>query len=227
VRLQRLALLKDLDVAVERPQGKGPGGDAPEFFAYFFPGLLLFSLLFLAQSIEGRAMRDRFAGIHRRIAASPVSPAKRLAAEGLLTFLGAFASSVLVLVAAVALFGIRVHAPAGVAILLAGFCLFASGFVKFIFAGAKSQRAASAVGMVTILLLSLLGGGFAPVAIYPAGLARLAGWSPVGAASLGLVDLLALGRGTRDVVGPIAGIWGWALLMAFLGLLRVRRLREE
>ena len=223
-KLRRMALVRDLDLAVERPESKGAGaGSSPEFFAYFFPGLLLFSLLFLGENIETRAMRDRIAGRARRVAAAPVHPAQVVAAEtalGLVTTLGA---SVLVLAFGGVFFGIRPSDPLGVAVVLLGYCLFAVGLAKFIFAGAKSLRTAGTVASVVTIMLALFGGGFAPIEIYPSGIAAVSRWTPLGAANVALVDLLAKHSGLAAVAVPAAIVWAWAA--AFLGLGLARRWR--
>ena len=58
--------LSDLTVGVQRPGQSaaqtGFGNDPGQFFAYVFPGLVIFGLMFIAQSLAMRLMRDRLRG---------------------------------------------------------------------------------------------------------------------------------------------------------------------
>jgi hypothetical protein len=73
-RLTGLSALGDGQVTVVRPTGRQEStfGRRPgEFFAYVFPGLLIFGLMFISQSLALRLMRIAFK------ASSVVSPSRR------------------------------------------------------------------------------------------------------------------------------------------------------
>ena len=48
------------------------GSNPRQFFAYVFPGLAIFALMFIAQSLAIRLLRDRLKGLQRRLAVTPV-----------------------------------------------------------------------------------------------------------------------------------------------------------
>src|SRR5262249_33196905 len=64
-RLRGLTSVANLTVTTIRPTGEaeGAGGNPKRFFAYIFPGLVIFGVMFLSQSLAPRLMRDRVRGV--------------------------------------------------------------------------------------------------------------------------------------------------------------------
>ena len=66
-RLNGLTAVGNLTVTPVRPTGQteGPGADAKQFFAFIFPGLVIFGVMFISQSLALRLLRDRVRGVER------------------------------------------------------------------------------------------------------------------------------------------------------------------
>jgi ABC-2 type transport system permease protein len=65
------------------------------------------------------------------------------------------------------IFGIRWEKPLAMAAVILTFGLFASGFMAFLAALARSERRASAVNSVVVMCLSFVGGSFFPASQLP------------------------------------------------------------
>jgi ABC-2 type transport system permease protein len=229
--LGRVDGLQDLSLDVIRPsgekvQGLDPGASPGAFFAFIFPGLVTFAVLFLAQSLALRLLRDRLAGLQRRVAVAPVS-AGAISAGGLLYLLIGLAALLVVLgLIGTLLFGIPQRGPASLALLSLGLVVFAAGLQLAIVSASRQDGGAQAVSSIVILVLSLLGGTFVPVEAYPAALRGLAQSLPNGAVQKGLVDVLVHARGLADVAAHVVTVWTWGLgVLAVAFLLERRRLR--
>ncbi len=227
VRLGSLQGLSAISVAVRRP-GKasaqtGFGTDPKQFFAYVFPGLTVFALLFIAQAFAIRLLRDRMRGLQRRIAMTPV-PAASVAAGGAIYMVtGLFVLLLVLAVMGVLVFRIELSSPAALLPLGVGFALFAAGLHLLAIALAKSDRGAQFVGGVVILVISLLGGTFVPAESLPAALQSVAMALPNGAAQQGFIDVLVHGQGPAGVGGRLAVVWGWGVFTLAAALIAERR----
>ncbi len=217
LRLDRLSMLEQNSVVVQRPNAAPETGmgfkNRAEFFAMFFPGLAIFALFFLAQSLALGLLRDRVRGVERRIT---VTPASRLAvaAGGAAYMVSAVFASLLVLAAiGVVVFGITLRHPLTLALIGAGFALFASGLHLLVVSVAESDRGAGFVSTAVMLIFMMLGGTFIPADSFPAWLRIVSFRVPNGAAQQAFIEVLARGK-TFTAVGPLLAVtWAWAILM--------------
>lgn len=220
-RFEKLGAVADLDLDVQRPAPK-PGhpattGNAPNFFAYFLPGLVVFSLLMVGQGFERRYFELRTRGLHRRVAAAPVSPLTVLLSQGTAILVGALVVGAVILTAGVLLFDIRLQQPLTIGVTLVGFGLFVVGLFKALYGSARSKRAAETLGSVVTLLMTLIGGGFAPLEIYSDSVRPLAAATPVGCASTTLVNAIVHGRSFAESAPYVLGTWAWAAALCIIG----------
>jgi ABC-2 type transport system permease protein len=128
-------------------------------------------------------------GILRRLATTPVSPARLLAAQ-LAVSLGVTAATLagLTLIARIA-YGVPLPRQAGgylLALVLAAAALFGLGLL--IAAVATTQRAASAIGALLFFPLMFFAGLWLPVAAMPGVLQHISHATPLGAATGALTD---------------------------------------
>jgi len=228
-RLRNLDMINRITVAVKRPgrPASSSAWSAPAtFFAYVFPGLAIFALLFISQSLAARLLRDRMRGLQRRLAITPASRWQILAG-GVLYLIAALLLALVVLaVLGVLIFGIQLRNPAGLLLVAVGFAVFAASLQLLIMSLAKTDRSASFVGTVIILVISLVGGTVMPAESFPAWLQRIAFTLPNGAAQQGLVDMLVHQRTLAGVGGRILTTWLWGLVvLAGALMLEWRRLR--
>lgn len=220
-RMEKLGAIADLDLAVQRPaavESAVTAGDAPNFFAYFLPGLVLFSVLMVGQGFERRYYELRLRGLDRRIAASPVSPLTVLLAQGSSAIISGLLVAAVILATGALLFHIRLREPAVIIVTLLGFTVFMVGLFKTIYGRARTKRAAETVGSVATLFMTLIGGGFAPLEVYSETVRPFAAATPVGCASTTLVNAIVHGRSFADSAPYVLGTWAWGLGLGALGL---------
>ena len=229
-RMSSLQGLQNMTVGVVRPGEKeannGFGNDPKMFFAYVFPGLVVFAMMFIAQSLAMRLLRDRMKGLQRRIAITPVSGGA-VVLSGVIFMVVAMLALLMVLAALGAVvFRLQLRDPIALLSIGLGFAIFASGLHLLSISLAKSDRSASFVGGVVVLLLSLIGGSFVPAEQFPPFLRGVAMIVPNGAAQQGFIDVLVHKLPIAQLGGRLAVTWAWGL--ATIGLAMVierRRLR--
>ncbi len=215
-RLTRVTALDRTSVALQRPdrppQTLSGSHSRAEFFSMVFPGLAIFGLFFLSQSLAHGLLRDRERGVERRILTTPTS-AGALAAGNAAYVIGAVLCALLLLAAvAVFVFGIELRDPLALVVIGAGFAVFASGLHLAVTTVAKSDRDAGLVSTSIMLILMLVGGTFMPAEQFPAWLRALSYRVPNGAAQQAFIDVLAHRRTLASVASLVAMAWAWAIL---------------
>ncbi|MCX6551395.1 MAG: ABC transporter permease [Acidobacteria bacterium] len=229
-RLQGLDALTNLRIGVQRPgdtQARtGFGSDPAQFFAYVFPGLVVFALMFIAQALAIRLLRDRLKGLQRRIVMTPVSPLAVVLGGVTYLVVGLLVLLVFLGVIGGLVFRIPLRDPLSLLAIGLGFALFAAGLHLLSISLSKSDRSAGFVGSVVVLVLSLLGGTFVPAEQYPPFLQRVAAIVPNGAAQQGFIDVL-VHKMPLVGLGPGLGVvWAWGIVtMALAVFVERRRLR--
>jgi len=226
-RMSNLQGLQNMKVGVIRPgeaaAKAGFGNDPKMFFAYVFPGLVVFALMFIAQSLAMRLLRDRMKGLQRRIAITPAS-GWAVVLGGVIFMVVAMLALLLVLAAlGVVVFRLQLRDPIALGTIGIGFALFASGLHLLSNSLAKSDRGASFVGGVVVLLLSLLGGSFVPAEQFPPFLRGVAMLVPNGAAQQGFIDVLVHKLPLGQLGGRLGVTWAWGLAAVGLAMVLERR----
>lgn len=227
-RLGKLDGLEDMQVDVQRAGGvktqeQDRGPKPGEFFAVVFPGLTLFSLLFISQALAVRLLRDRMRGLQRRLLLTPASRGEVVA--GGVAYLVAALLVLLVVLALIGsfIFRITLREPAALLVLGVGFAVFTAGLQLAIAAGAKNDQTAQTISGIVVILLSLAGGTFVNPELLPSFLRTIAHVVPNGAAQQGLVDVLTHGKGMADIAGAAGMVWMWALLALGFAVVAERR----
>lgn len=225
-RLGRLQTLNDLQVAVERPGQEAStriGPNPQDFFAFIFPGLAIFGLMFIGQALALRLLRDRVQGLPRRLSIAPISRASLLAGNMLYLIAGLFVMLVVLALIGRIVFQIPLREPGVLLVFGVGIAVFVTGLHLFVIGLARSDRGASAIGSGVVLMLSLLGGTMVPLEQYPPFLQRIALMTPNGPAQQGLVDVLVHKKGLMDVVGHLGTLWIWGLVLIAMAFVLERR----
>lgn len=219
-RFVSLGALKDISVDVSRPKGGGGMGasNPSDFFAYVFPGLVLFALMFISQSLALRLLRDRSRGLQRRLAMTGTSRAA-IQAGGLL-YLICGLLVILVILGAIGhfIFRIQLHGPLALTGFGVAFAAFAGGLQVSIAGMSRSERGSQAVASAVILVLSLLGGSFVPVESYPPFLKAVGLLTPNGATQQGMVGLLVHQQTLAGVASHLATVWIWGVVALALAV---------
>ncbi|OFW12174.1 MAG: hypothetical protein A3H96_01495 [Acidobacteria bacterium RIFCSPLOWO2_02_FULL_67_36] len=224
-RVNGLSAINNISVTSVRPAGQREGiGASPQaFFAFIFPGLVIFGVMFVSQSLGLRLLRDRTRGLERRVAMAPVSPATQLAGSFLFMIVGLFVILMLLMLVGAAVFRIELRHPPALLLIGAGFSVFAAALHLAIIGIAKDDRSASFIGTGIIMVLALLGGTFIPAEQFPDFLRRVAFVMPNGAAQQAFIDVLAHGRTLAEASTRVGVTWAWALAMLGAALVLSRR----
>ena len=214
------------DGTADEPGGGGANGSAGVSFdlaSFLLPGMILMSILFIAQGMSDDVWTEKESGTLRRAVWAPrpllVFIAGKLVAGILLISL----VSSIALTAASFWFDLEIaRVPAAVV-----WCAFAGaglfGLFLLISMLATSHRTANLLTSMLLFPLLIVGGSFFPLEALPAWMARFGAWTPNGIALTQLADLMT---GTPDA-GSLA--FAALLIAAFGGLalglsvLRARR----
>ena len=227
-RMGRLEGLDDLSVDVVRAQGgRSSGGfrglDPGKFFATIFPGLTLFSLLFISQSLALRLLRDRLKGLQRRLILTPASRGAVLAGGSVYLIAALFLLLVVLALIGSLIFRIALREPAALLVLGSGFAVFAAALQLAVSAHARDDQVAQTVSGVVIILLALAGGTFVNPENLPSFFKTLSRVVPNGAVQQGFVDLLVHERSFADVTRAAGTVWLWAAGLMTYALAAERR----
>lgn len=103
--------------------------------------------------------------------------------------------------------------------------LAVTGFAVLIAALAKSERGAGGIAPLTIQVQALLGGAFFSIAILPAWLQPIRYTSVIGWAMEGFQEIQLRDGGIGDVLGPIAALLGFAVVLFAVGTVLAGRRR--
>ena len=219
---QRRDLLMPPVLTLEPEGGELAGVD--DLAIFFFPGVLLMSLLFIGSGMGDDVWAERAGGTLRRALSAPrgVGPflgGKLLAGT---VIMGAVSLSALLL--AVPLFDVpwwRVPGAAlfGTFVGAALLCIF-----LLIHVHCPSQQSGRLASTVLLFPLLMLGGSFFPFPAMPDALAAVGRWTPNGIAVAELHRMLV---GTAEPAGVLLAVVGIGLPAALAFTLAARRVRHR
>ncbi len=178
-----------------------PQGGGLNIFAFLLPMVSLMSILFIGESGMQDLLQEAKAGTLTRQFASPAGVSQVLAAKVLFTLLLCGAAMVILALVGLALGWIpRAISPAGALVQVGAVAFAATGLATLVYGIARTERSASALSSVLIIVMSLVGGSFMPVQQMPDLLASLAPYTLNYWGIRGFTDLTVRGGGLTDVV---------------------------
>lgn len=202
-----------------------PGRPAPSLVLVFIPGLIMMSLVFVAQNVAEDFWRERENGTLRRLTVAPHG------INALLLGKVAFGATLMFVIVLPALAATWIYFDVGWArfplavvwSVLGGVFLLALMIVLQLLA--SSRRTAHMMGMAFAFPLLMLGGSFFPFDLMPAGMAAVGRLTPNGWALARLIDivlgrqdaasLLASGAAIATVVVALLVLSSWRLRAGF------------
>ena len=96
---------------------------------------------------------------------------------------------------------------------------FAStGFGLMLSSLSKSKGQAEAVGVLSVIVMSMLGGSWWPVEILPATMQTVAKLVPAGWAMEGFIAVIMRGAGAGEVLLPFAVMMGFGIVFVIIGV---------
>jgi len=219
--LDGVALPPVLTVVTASPATATPAASTPNFGLLFLPGMLLMSILFIAQGTSGDVWDEKRVGTLRRSRSLPWPMWQFLAGKLLASLVLVAAIAVAGLLVAWVLFdvGVRHLVPALGWTCLAGAALLC--YFALLQVLAASERGAQLLGTVVVFPLMMIGGSFFPFDTMPSWMAAVGRWTPNGLAVVRLREIL---EGRADLLTLAASAAGMCLPAVVAFWLASRRL---
>ncbi len=194
-------------------------------YAHSFAGMGVQFILLLGVDIGIGLLAMRRMGLWQRLRAAPLSRAQLLGSRMASCALIACGVFAVLMVVAVAGFGVRVHGSvAGLALVIAAFSLVTGSFGLMIAAIGRTPEATRGLAILATLLMVMLGGAWVPSFIFPPWVQAIAAWVPTRWAVDGLDAMTWRGL-------PLSAAWlptGMLLLFAAgFGAVALARFRWE
>jgi ABC-type multidrug transport system permease subunit len=187
--MRGLSALRNIDVTIIEKE-KDTESSNFNLAAMFFPGLVMFGLLSVALNLEHRFLRDRANHVTRRLVTAPISPWSVAIQQRLYTASFAFVVGITAGTLGGLIWRIPPHGLGTAFLLVFALALFVSGWNGIVFSLSSSTRAVSAISSISMVFLSLLGGGFFPLDFTPAAFQAITKFIPTGMINLSLTHCL-------------------------------------
>ncbi|MDQ3403403.1 MAG: ABC transporter permease [Actinomycetota bacterium] len=217
----RVAQEQSSQVAI-RASG-GEGDDTPTGFAYTAPANLLLFTFVNSMAVAAALAESRRIGMIRRTLAAPVRQGSVLLGEALSRFLVAVAQSLLIIVVSNLIFDVSWGDPLGVTVIVAVFCLIATGAAMLVGTLVKSPQQAPAIGPPVGIVMGMLGGCLWPREVAGEPLSTIGYAFPHSWAMDALLALARPGMGITSVLTELAVLTGMAVLVLGIALVVFRR----
>jgi len=192
-------------------------------FEVCFPLGMIWGLLGLAAECAAALAKERQSGTLLRLRIAPVSRVRRVAGEGLATFLACLGVMSLLLAVGTVGFGVRLASlPAmALACLSTGVCFV--GLTLMLSEMGRTELAVSGAAWAVLLVMAMLGGGMVPQMFLPEWMLTLGAISPVKWAILGFEGGIWRGFGLREMLRPCAVLAAQGLACGLVGFVAASR----
>lgn len=191
---------------------------------FYAASMAIFFLFFTAQFGPLSLLTERRVGTLPRLVAAPISPWAIILGKALGSFaLGIVAMTVLV-VASTLLLGAEWGDPAGVALLVLGGVIAATGITALITTLATTEEQAGGWNAIVAVTMAILGGAFFDLSQGPEILSTLSVITPHAWFLAGLDTLAAPSSTVVDVAVPAAALFAIGAVTGAIGLIRARGL---
>jgi ABC-2 type transport system permease protein len=192
-------------------------------YAHAFAGMGVQFVLFTAVDLGAAVLLERQRGIWKRLRSAPISRravlAGKAASSTVLTALPLLASFAF----AIPVFGVRIEGSVLGFLAVALTCaLMASTFGLLVAAVGDTPGTARRIATFVVLVMVMLGGGWAPIFLFPAWLQPLTLALPTRWAMDGLDAMTWRGLGLEAALVPAGVLLGFAALFGALALARFR-----
>lgn len=195
----------------------------PLGFSYSAPTMLVLFVFINATAGGAAIIQTRRFGIFSRALAAPVRPRDLVLGEGLCYLALAAAQAALIVVVGAVVFGVGWGNPLAATLLIGVWCLVGTGAGLVSGTLFHTPEQASAIGPAVGIAFGMLGGCMWPLEIVPAGVRAAGHLTPHAWAVDAWVTLLSRGGGVTDILGPLAVLSGFAVLLLGTATFRLRR----
>lgn len=195
----------------------------PLGFSYSAPTMLVLFVFINAMAGGAAIIQTRRLGIFSRALAAPVRPRDLVLGEGLCYLALAAAQAALIVAVGAVAFGVDWGDPLAAALLIGVWCLVGTGAGLVSGTLFHTPEQASAIGPAVGIAFGMLGGCMWPLEIVPPGVRAVGHLTPHAWAVDAWVTLLSRGGGVADILGQLAVLVGFAVLLLATATLRMRR----
>ncbi|MBB5202751.1 ABC-2 type transport system permease protein [Inhella inkyongensis] len=186
-------------------------------YAHSFAGMGVQFILMLGVEMAVALLLMRRQDLWKRLRAAPLSRGTLLGSRVLSTALIALFSFVLIMLAGMAVFGVRVLGSGiGFALLLVSFALFTASFGLLVAALGRNPEATRGMAILATLLMVMLGGAWVPSFVFPEWLQTVTLAMPTRWAVDGLDAMTWRGLGLEAAWAPCGVLLGASLLCGLL-----------
>lgn len=179
------------------------------FGSYFFPGMLLMALMFMAEGLADDVWRERALGVLRRSVVGPLGIAPALAGKLFAGWMLMLGTSVAGLLLAVAAFGVEMSRVPASALWVSAAGVLLLALMVLLKLSTTSQRASGLIGNLVLFPLLMAGGCFIPLEAMPAWMADVGRFTPNGW-SLNVLKEILFGEPSVATLAIAAGTLGLA-----------------
>jgi ABC-2 type transport system permease protein len=191
--------------------------------SYVVPGYLIMFVFFAAAISAEEIIRERRNHTLERLLASSVRKESILGGIYLGTVLKGLLQIAIFWTAGILVFHIDIGvAPWAVILLSLLMAVMAAAFALMLATLVKTERSASAIGVLVSLFLAPIGGCWWPLFIEPQWMQFLARFTPHGWANIGFNKLIIYGADGSAAVGEMLALAGFALVFIIIAILRFR-----
>lgn len=200
------------------------GGKEWNPVSHFVPGIgIMFILFSAAMGISVDILNERKAGTFRRNLLAPISKSSFLGGYFLSAFLIGCLQVLVFFSVGIGVFGLEIAGSVWlVALTSALIILFGIGLGLVILAFARSPKGAENSVSAIVWPLSMLGGLFAPVEVFPEAMRYIAQILPTTHAMNAFQDVIVRGKGLLDIALALVVVGCFALAFLMVGLLLFR-----
>jgi ABC-2 type transport system permease protein len=191
--------------------------------SYVIPGYLVMFVFFAAAIFAVEIIRERRNHTLERLLASSVKKESILGGIYLGSVMKGLVQIIIFWTVGILVFKVNLGiAPWAVILLSFLTAMMSAAFALMLATLVKTERGASAIGVVFSLLLAPLGGCWWPLFIEPQWLQFLARFTPHGWANMGFNKLLISGAEGSAVTGEMLALAGFTLVFIIIAVLRFR-----
>ena len=202
---------------------EGPGGTSLDATAFYGVAMSILFLFFTASFAARSLIAEKRTGLVGRMLATATAPASILVGKVLAIAALGLSGFVTVWLATELIFGASWGNPIAVLITMCATVTAISGVAMFVCGLARTELQADSYASIAAFALALLGGNFVGPGQAPDALERVAKLTPNGQAIDAFARIAADGAGVGDVIGQLAVLAGFAIVLGALGLVRIRR----
>ncbi len=196
------------------------GEKIPSGHSHSSPGfVVMFGMMTVITAGAGTLLQERENGTLARLLSAPLNRFQLFSGKMTGLMAGGIAQMAILIIAGRLLFNVDWGRNITALLLIVLALSFAStGFGMLLSSVSRTRAQAETAGILSVVLMSMLGGSWWPVEILPSYMQVMAKTVPSGWAMEGFVDLIMRGAGPAEVALPVLVLFAFGIVFATLGI---------